>query len=177
MWVTLPDRWVIGLNIIAWLFFHLAISVWMLKVPDTVYKQDSRWFQPFKWEKDGKVWDQWFKIRAWKHYLPDSSSILKDAYNKKHLKGLDASTQEKFIIETKRGEQTHWLSMLPAPLFFIWNPAWAGWVMGVYALLANLPFIITQRYNRPRLVRLYQRIRSVELDQQRQMRFYPKESS
>lgn len=162
MWITLPNSWIIVLDILAWLFFHLAISMCMLKVPDTYYKQDQPWFKPFKWEKNGKIWDQWFGIRAWKHRLPDSSSILKDAYNKKQLKALDASSLEKFVIETKRGEQTHWLSMLPAPLFFIWNPVWAGWVMVFYALIANLPFIMTQRYNRPRLTLLYQRMKSAK---------------
>lgn len=48
-----------------------------------------------------------------------------------------------------------WKRLLPAPLFFIWNPAWAGWLMIAYAFIANIPFIITQRYNRPRLRRLY----------------------
>ena len=162
MWITFSNSWIIVLNILAWLFFHLTISFWMLKVPDAHYKRDKRWFKPFKWEKNGRIWDQWFRIQSWKHYLPDSSSILKDAYNKKHLNHLNASALEKFIIETKRGEQTHWLSMLPAPLFFIWNPIWAGWVMVLYAVLANLPFIITQRYNRPRLVRLHQRMRREE---------------
>lgn len=58
------------------------------------------------------------------------------------------------MIETQRAEWTHWVSMLPAPLFFIWNPVWAGWLMILYALIANLPFIIIQRYNRPRLLKL-----------------------
>lgn len=46
--------------------------------------------------------------------------------------------------------------MPPAFLFFIWNPLWAGFIMIAYAILANLPFILTQRYNRPRLQRLLQ---------------------
>ncbi len=44
-----------------------------------------------------------------------------------------------------------WLAHLGGWLFFLWNPAWAGWVMVLYATLANGPCIITQRYNRVRL--------------------------
>jgi glycosyl-4,4'-diaponeurosporenoate acyltransferase len=34
------------------------------------------------------------------------------------------------------------------PIFFVWNPPWACWLMTVYALGANLPCILAQRYNR-----------------------------
>jgi glycosyl-4,4'-diaponeurosporenoate acyltransferase len=34
------------------------------------------------------------------------------------------------------------------PLFFLWNPPWACLVMTTYALAANLPCILAQRYNR-----------------------------
>ncbi|WP_367619250.1 hypothetical protein [Planococcus shenhongbingii] len=27
-----------------------------------------------------------------------------------------------FAAETKRAELTHWLSIIPAPLLFLWNP-------------------------------------------------------
>ena len=40
------------------------------------------------------------------------------------------------------------------PIFFIWNPPWARWVMTVYALAANLPCILVQRYNRFTLNRI-----------------------
>ncbi|MDG0792194.1 hypothetical protein OMP38_15960 [Cohnella ginsengisoli] len=56
-----------------------------------------------------------------------------------------------FAAETKRAELTHWLSILPAPLFFLWNPVWVGWIMVLYAAAFNLPIIVVQRYNRGRI--------------------------
>ena len=38
-----------------------------------------------------------------------------------------------------------------------WNPAWVSMVMAAYAVGANAPFIIIQRYNRGRLARLAHR--------------------
>ena len=38
--------------------------------------------------------------------------------------------------------------------FFLWNPCWADLVMVAYALAANLPCILAQRYNRSRFQRL-----------------------
>lgn len=64
------------------------------------------------------------------------------------------------MIETQRAELTHWFLIPPAFLFFLWNPAWAGWVMVIYALVVNLPFIMIQRYNRPRLERVLKKIKN-----------------
>ena len=72
-------------------------------------------------------------------------------YNKQHLHGIKQADLTIFAAETKRAELTHWLTIVPAPVFFLWNPVWAGWVIIAYALIANLPFIITQRYNRGRI--------------------------
>ena len=42
----------------------------------------------------------------------------------------------------------------------IWPCVWGVMLYLVYAILGNLIFIIIQRYNRPRLVRLYERKRA-----------------
>lgn len=156
--IELPLTVLLLVDILAWLFFHMSISIFMLKVPDAYYQKRSSFYQPFAWEMDGQVWQRVVRINNWKKFLPDSSAILKKAYNKKKLSAVTPEGLEKFIVETKRAEQTHWLSILPAPLFFLWNPTWAAWIMIFYAILANLPFIIVQRYNRPRMIRLLERL-------------------
>ena len=42
----------------------------------------------------------------------------------------------------------------------IWPCVWGVMLYLVYAIFGNLVFIIIQRYNRPRLVRLYERKRA-----------------
>jgi glycosyl-4,4'-diaponeurosporenoate acyltransferase len=44
--------------------------------------------------------------------------------------------------------------LLTAPVFCLWNPTWAFLILLTYGLLANLPCIATQRYNRARLLAL-----------------------
>lgn len=44
--------------------------------------------------------------------------------------------------------------MSAAPFFFLWNPVALGAAMVVYALVANAPCLLVQRYNRARLLRL-----------------------
>lgn len=152
MLIDLPNYFIFILDFIAWFFFHMGISALTLKIPDNYFKRHKELFSSFSWENSGQFWSKWFHVRKWKDSLPDSSSIFKTAYNKKVLHPIDSDALEKFILETQRAELAHWLSILPAPLFFIWNPAWAGCLMIIYAFLFNLPFIIIQRYNRPRLI-------------------------
>jgi len=61
---------------------------------------------------------------------------------------------EEFIIQTGRGEIAHWLQILPFWVFGFWCPPYMLWFMLFYALLVNLPCILAQRYNRPRLIRV-----------------------
>ena len=42
--------------------------------------------------------------------------------------------------------------MAAGPVFLLWNPWWLGLLMFAYAVIANLPCLIVQRYNRARLV-------------------------
>lgn len=127
----------------------------MIQVSDQWLDKQKRGFQSQSWEQDGRFWQDFLHIRQWKSYLPDGSMFLKESYNQTNLQGIEVEDLKKFIIETKRAELTHWLMILPAFFFFIWNPPWAGIIMVLYALLFNLPLIVTQRYNRPRLERLY----------------------
>ncbi|MEA5061120.1 MAG: hypothetical protein VB015_01720 [Erysipelotrichaceae bacterium] len=59
-----------------------------------------------------------------------------------------------FLIESARGELTHWLAILPFWVFGFFAPSYIIPIMLAYALIVNLPCIIVQRYNRPRIKKL-----------------------
>ncbi|WP_247741029.1 glycosyl-4,4'-diaponeurosporenoate acyltransferase [Cohnella sp. LGH] len=149
--ISLPVLWTVLIDILAWAFFHVIVAVLCLKLPLAFFLKDSVWFRLFFWEKSGNLWQRLFHVKRWKGRLIDGTVILKKGYGKKKLHGTGISDLKVFAAETKRAELTHWLSIVPAPLFFIWNPVWAGWVMILYAVMFNLPFIVVQRYNRGRI--------------------------
>ncbi|WP_079527965.1 glycosyl-4,4'-diaponeurosporenoate acyltransferase CrtO family protein [Halobacillus hunanensis] len=149
--VSLPVMWVIFINVIAWTFFHLFISAICMRLPLAFFLKDRLLFQIFSWEKSGELWQRLFRVKTWKGFLIDGTIFLKKGYSKKGLHSNRLSDLKIFAAETKRAELTHWLSILPAPLFFLWNPLWAGWVMILYAFVFNLPIIVVQRYNRGRI--------------------------
>ncbi|WP_163527252.1 glycosyl-4,4'-diaponeurosporenoate acyltransferase [Halobacillus ihumii] len=149
--VSLPVMWIIFIDVIAWTFFHLFISAVCMRLPLEFFLKDRLLFQIFSWEKSGELWQRLIRVKTWKGSLIDGTIFLKKGYSKKGLHGTRLDDLKIFAAETKRAELTHWLSILPAPLFFLWNPLWAGWVMILYAFVFNLPIIVVQRYNRGRI--------------------------
>ena len=143
--------WTIIIDAAAWAFFHLLISLICSRVPIEFFLRTSTVFNIADWEKSGELWQRLFYVKEWKGYIPDGARLFKFGYDKRALHGFDRNPLQIFAAETKRAELAHWLSILPAPLFFLWNPAWAGWVMILYALIFNIPIIVVQRYNRARL--------------------------
>lgn len=145
------------INIVVWLFFHLTISLGLLKIPYTWFSYEHKLNVLFKkraFEQEGKLWRNVFKVQKWKDRLPDGASLFKAGYKKKKLPEAQIESLEVFIKETKRAELTHILLLVPAPLFYLWNPIWAGHIMILYAVIINIPFIIIQRYNRIRLEKI-----------------------
>lgn len=163
--IELSVVWTIVINIIAWAFFHMSLSFLTLFMPDHTFQNDHFLYKIKKWEKSGTIWKKYFRVKNWKTYIPDGAKLFKAGFEKKQLRGTEMSYLEKFILESRRAELTHWLQILPAGFFFFWNPLWAGWVMVAYALMFNVPIIIAQRYNRARFEQLVERKKKIRLSE------------
>ncbi|OZT14216.1 glycosyl-4,4'-diaponeurosporenoate acyltransferase [Priestia aryabhattai] len=148
------------INISAWLFFHMAASYVCGIIPITFFEKDYLIFKRMKWETDDKYKKVW--IHKWKILLPDAGKVMKQGFYKKTWESRSAEYTVRFLMETKRAELTHWMSICPAFLFFLWNSPSVGWVMVCYACVVNIPFIIIQRYNRIRIARISQRLLTSE---------------
>ncbi len=147
---------VCGANILGWPIIQLTIGFIALRVPSHVFARDTWVTAPRSWERDGYLYRDWLAIRRWKTLLPDGGPWL-GGVAKKQLVERNPTALARFLIETRRAEIAHWCMIGCLPIFFIWNPLWARWVMTAYALAVNLPCILVQRYNRfvlNRLVRI-----------------------
>ena len=150
----LPTLPTILIDIAAWFVIHMGVSYFMTHIPLSSFDTGFWLYKQRKWEKDGKIYKRIFGLKNWKKRLPDGAAIFKEGFEKKHLKKLDNVYLDNFIRETCRAELTHWIVLFIGPVFLIWNLWWVGIVMIVYAISANLPCIISQRYNRIRLKRV-----------------------
>ncbi|MCI2774320.1 glycosyl-4,4'-diaponeurosporenoate acyltransferase [Staphylococcus petrasii] len=140
---------------IYWFTTQMVLASVGTKLPHTFFTKYSQLFKSFSWEKEGKIWNDLFKINKWKHYIPEGSQLNQNIYNKKQLTSFNLNDLHTMIIEMRRAEFVHWLSMLPV-LAFLKVPTYIKIINVSYVILANLPIIITQRYNRPRLEKVYQ---------------------
>lgn len=153
MFLELPSLWIALLNIIGIPSVHLLIAWWSTRLPSHLFRVDSFVFRARAWERGGKTYEKLFQVRKWKDRLPDGASWF-SGFSKSSLQSRDRGYLQAFRLETCRGEFSHWLQMLVISAFLIWNPFPANLIILAYALLSNLPCIISQRHTRARLTKV-----------------------
>lgn len=138
-------------NILAWLCIHLGVSSLVSVAPVAFVNVFAGIYRVKRWETRTKLYGR-LGVRKWKDRLPEARKWFRKGKTAAHLR--EPTQWERFEKQTNRSELSHWLQMLAAPFFFLFNPPWAGWVMVAYAIMFNFPFIIVQRYNRIRIMRM-----------------------
>ncbi|MBQ7337098.1 MAG: hypothetical protein IJW40_01455 [Clostridia bacterium] len=119
-----------------------------------------RWFDEDKipwrsaaWEKNGAIYQK-LHIRAWQGKLPDKSRFVPGMLPKRLPADCDATGVEKLIKETCVAEAVHEALIVSGMLCVaIWQGA-GGVTMALLFGVGNIPYVMIQRHNRPRLVRL-----------------------
>lgn len=154
------------LDTILWFIIHMGISKIGLIIPD-------RWFDKPLPKAINKhsiqmfVYTNIFFVPKYKKFLPDGGAWFKSGFAKKKLKEKNVTYYETFLRETRRAEWTHYLQIIPVPIFLLFNPINAFYILIIYALLANMPCVLVQKYNQIRftnlLVKIHQRLDNIEV--------------
>lgn len=144
--------------ILLWSAIQLLVPLCCLQIGDKWLSASSGIFRTFEWEKDGEFYNNVFKIKKWKHLLPDGGAATKNGFKKRHIDAASKENLYKFNTESCRAELVHWVLILPFWVIGFIAPPFVIPVMLLYALFANLPCIIAQRYNRPRILKLLAKI-------------------
>lgn len=152
--IELPIPWIVALNAVGWPVIQLGLAWAWTRLPGEYLNPPTA--LPF--EEKGQFYQKAFHVRRWKDLLPDGASWLGGGFAKATLQERTPEYIRNFIRETWRGELCHWCAMGFVPLFFLWNPWWGNLIIVAYALLANLPCILAQRYNRARMQESLKRI-------------------
>lgn len=150
-----PDWLTILSYIVLWPIMQVSIAMLGNWISDRWFSPNSFWLKTRQWEDNGRFYKRVFNVDRWKHLIPDGANTHKTGFRKKQLSGYDLQYIQTFIAETGRAEIFHWLQIVPFWVFGLWSPPFVIWIMLGYALAVNLPCIILQRYNRPRLVQTY----------------------
>lgn len=144
------------------LFFFATVGILSHLVgeslPRKYFHYDSWPYKSFSWEKDGGFYSQTLDIRRWRKYLPDKSKAVKSMYKKSLGVNFGEAHVERLIQETCVAEFVHLLLIFSSPLLLVFMEGKGAIICAIAFAVGNVPFIMIQRYNRPKLVKLYHSI-------------------
>lgn len=144
-------------NLLIFILFSLTMTIVCEKMPSDLYSYKKWLFRERKWEDKGRIYERLFRVKSWKSKLPDISDFMKWRFNKKHLAESGSDYLSIFLTESCKSEFTHWMIILSTLLFRLWSDFTSTFFFLLLASVLNLPYIIIQRYNRPRLIHLLKR--------------------
>jgi glycosyl-4,4'-diaponeurosporenoate acyltransferase len=160
--VELSNATAVLIDCIVWAALSTVVGLVTHRADDVRFVREGWLLRIRPWERDGRVYEERLHIKRWKNHLPEAGHLFEGGFDKKHLRRADPLYLERFVIETRRAEWTHWVLLAAGPLFVLWNPWGIAVAMVIYAVVANGPCVIIQRYNRCRLGRVLDRSRRLE---------------
>lgn len=124
------------------------------------FRTDAFPFKPYAFERQGRFYER-LGIRRWKDRLPDMSKYL-HILPQKAMTDTSSSRARLLVQETCVAEAVHTALMVLALPVLLCRTWWSPLLTIVY-ILGNVPFIMIQRYNRPRLQRLAEKLERREM--------------
>lgn len=149
-----------------YLLFYLLISALSFPLgrllPGKRFCCDKFPYKALPFERGGAFYEQ-FGIRKWQNKVPDMSKVFPKLMPPKNMLGNYKERLPVMITETCVAEFTHGaLSVLGLFGLSLWDSGLKYLITGIYIVIFNVPFIVIQRYNRPRLVKLYHKLQQKE---------------
>jgi glycosyl-4,4'-diaponeurosporenoate acyltransferase len=154
--IDLPIGFAVVVDVVVWAVLGVTVGYALHRTPSTRLDHDTWLTRLRPFERSGHAYER-LGIRRWKDRLPEAGALFAGGVSKRTAGGRDQL--EHFATETRRAEWTHWLLLAAAPVFVVWNPWYLVVAMVAYALVANLPCLVVQRYNRARIERMTTRPR------------------
>lgn len=133
-------------------------------LPKRLFHWDRFPYKSLPFEREGRLYEAKLHISRWQKRAPDMSRLFLKLMPPKRLAKRPTSAQlERMLQETCVAEGTHAaLCIAGLGLMKICPGAGGALIYGAYVLLGNLPFMLIQRYNRPRLKLLLEKCRARE---------------
>lgn len=151
----LEGWWSALLSSVVWPLTFAAVGWWGARLPSARLAPGPL-TRIRAWERDGRTWDRWLRVRRWKGLVPDAGSWLGGS-SKRDLVARGRGALGELRAETVRAERVHWWVLASAVVHAAWCPPRVLAGMVVFGVVANVPCILIQRSNRGRVERLLAR--------------------
>jgi len=84
--IYLPTLWTIVIDFVIWFIIHVGVVAIMVRIPAKHFDSNYWLYRSRKWERNGNVYQEVFKIKRWKQHLPDGARVLgRLGFQKKQL--------------------------------------------------------------------------------------------
>jgi len=144
-------------DVVAWGVFHAVTGYAAYRVDERWLDHDRALLRLRRFEAGGQWYRRRLLIHRWKDRVPEAGDLFRGGVSKRQLPAYDPNGLRVFARETRRAELAHWWALCCGPVFLLWNPPLASALLVGYGVVANLPFIAIQRYNRARIETLVAR--------------------
>lgn len=137
----------------------IGIVAWFVgeAVPRSIYHPERFPFKPFAWEQNGRVYEA-LGVKWRKNHAIDMSRFMPRAFPKQNTLTRDPARLRRLLQEMCNAEAVHWVLALLSPVFAWLIDGWYGVAIAVGYALSNLSDVMIQRYNRPRIMMILERL-------------------
>lgn len=139
-------------DLIIYIILSLVNTLISIKLPISLFHSGSWLYRERSWERKGQIYQDYFRVKKWKNQLPELSDFLTFLFSKKKMVKLDPDYLYIFVLETCRAELAHWCIIWSMLAFTLWRGTNSSVLVFFIAVALNLPYVIIQRYNRPRVL-------------------------
>ena len=156
----------LGLPKLLYVFLRMASIVGIIgilayfigeSVPRSVYDPYRFPFKTYAWEQNGRIYEK-LGVKRRKAHSIDMSKFMKRSFPKQNTLTRDPERLKRLVQEMCNAELVHWVLILFSPVFILLIEGWYGIVISVGYVLSNLNDVIIQRYNRPRILMILERL-------------------
>lgn len=131
------------------------------RLPRRWFRPESFPFRAWKWEDGGRIYEK-LGVRRWKDFMPDLSRIFPQMVRKKTSEARTVESMRRLAQETCEAETIHWaLILLVSPAVAVAAGGLLGALCALLYALGNLIFVVIQRYNRPRVLALEEKMKQL----------------
>ncbi|MEZ5236539.1 MAG: hypothetical protein AB7W59_25950 [Acidimicrobiia bacterium] len=136
----------------AWVVISVVVGAAAAYLPVRLLARDTVVTRIRSWEAGGRPYRR-LGVHRWKALLPEVNGLGPGQRPSKAVLG-GRQGVEPLLRETRRAEYVHLAVAVAGLSFPLWMPAPLGFVMLAGGVAFNLPFVLVQRYNRARLLRV-----------------------
>lgn len=141
------------INIIIICLWHFLAHIICSQIGQKHVDYRKKPFRTFKFEKGGKFYIDNFDIIGWYMLIP--IKFNRDGITNQEIKEANVIKLKAYMTSTCRSELCSLLNCLYFVFSVIFNVPYLGFILGCLVVLANLPFIMANRYARTVLLKEY----------------------